>query len=84
MKKTYIIPTTEEVKTELAQIICASKYTLKRYGQWGASESQSEYGNNVWQIEGYTGDAETAGGFTAVDMEDDYGTLPSRSNEALW
>lgn len=84
MKKTYIQPTTEKIETELGQLICTSKYTLKRYGQWGASETQSEYGNNVWQIEGYTGDAETAGGFTAVGMEDDNGELASRSNEALW
>lgn len=84
MKKTYITPTTEKIETELGQLICTSKYTLKRYGQWGASETQSVYGNNAWQIEGYTEGAETAGGFTAVGMEDDNGTLPSRSNEALW
>ena len=85
MKKTYIQPTTEKIETELVAMLCrASKYTFKRYGQWGASETQSEYGNNAWQIEGYTEGAETTGGFTAVGMEDDNGTLPSRSNEALW
>ena len=83
MKKTYITPTTEKIETELGQLICTSKYTLKRYGQWGASEAQSLYGNNAWLNEGNKG-VVTAGGFTAVDMEDDNGTLPSRSNEALW
>lgn len=85
MKKLYITPTTEKIETKLVATLCkASKYTLNRYGQWGASETQSVYGNNAWQIEGYTEGAETAGGFTAVGMEDDNGELASRSNEALW
>ena len=85
MKKAYIKPITEKIETEVMAMLCrASKYTLNRYGQWGASTDQSQYGNNAWIIEGYTEGAETAGGFTAVDMEDDYGTLPSRANEGLW
>ena len=85
MKKIYNAPTTEIMETELVATLCkASKYTVNRYGQWGASETQSPYGNNAWQIEGYTGSAETAGEFTAVGMEDDNGELSSRANDGLW
>ncbi|MBR5653674.1 MAG: hypothetical protein IKX22_06295 [Prevotella sp.] len=86
MKKIYIAPTTEKIETELVSMLCrASQYTLNRYGQWGASTDQSEYGNNAWQIEGFAENAEAIGNFEAVEMGgDDYDDLASRANEALW
>jgi hypothetical protein len=84
MKQTYIKPATEQIEAEVIEMVCASKYTLNRYGQWGASAEQSDYGNNKWVIENYQGSAEKIGGFTAVDIEDDTDDLASRSNEGLW
>lgn len=84
MKKIYIIPTTQRIETDAFEMVCASKYMVKKYGAWGATEAQNQYGNDAWQIEGYISGAQQVGGFTAVDIEDDYGTLESRSNESLW
>lgn len=85
MKKTYIAPTTDIIEAGIIEMVCASKYTLNRYGQWGASTDQSEYGNNAWQIEGFAENAEAIGNFEAVEMGgDDYDDLSSRANEALW
>ena len=88
MKKTYIKPITEKIEAEIVEMVCASNkfssgnYSLNRYGQWGAS-SDVEYGNDAWQIEGFSG--EKIGNFEAVKMGgDDYEDLSSRANEALW
>lgn len=86
MKNQYIRPITEKFSVQVEKSLLGTSQvkTLNRYTRWG-NPFWDDYGNESWVNEGHTPPKTfTNYPFESIIIDDNNGTLDSRSKGGLW